>query len=362
MGYSRGALFPAMVACRAWPRSNMNSTSPAEEITMRKTSFLVCGFLFTLFAAATYAAAVYNYTLAGASPGGLWTALGVGTDGAVKAAYPGSTITYQTSGGGLANIALLQQRKVQMGIVHDAELKLAVDGAAPFKEPVKDLRMLANMYDWAPMAVIMTKSFADQHGIKTFDDIAVKKPPMRLALNKRGNIANNVGAQMLKAIGVSLDDVKKWGGDVIPAASKEQTNLMKDRRIDVIINSLFVRHGSLLELEQSIDIVHLPLSQKVIDRVSKEAGIKPFTIPANSYKNQPQPIPTVTLSAGIVLNAAMDDQTAYNLAKAMVEHIDKIKQVHKAMRALTPQLVASQTTIPFHPGALRYYKEVGLVK
>ncbi len=328
---------------------------------MRRFLVVICALLGSL-AAGTASAETYNYTLAGASPGGLWTSLGVGVDAAVKAAYPGSTITYQTSGGGLANIVLLQQKKVQMGIVHDAELKIAVDGGAPFKHPVKDLRMIANMYDWAPMVAIMTKAFADQYGIKTFDDIAVKKPPMRLALNKRGNIANDVGVQMLKAIGVSIDDVKKWGGQVILAASSEQTDLMKDRRADLIINSLFVRHGSLLELDQAVDIVHLPLSQAVIDRVTKEAGIKPFTIPANSYKLQPNPVPTVTLSAGVVVNAAMDEKTAYNLTKALVERIDKIKEVHKSMQALTPKLMASATVIPFHPGAARYYKEVGLAQ
>ncbi len=329
---------------------------------MRKISVLLYGSLLSLIVGAASAAPVYNFTLAGASPGGLWTSLGVGADAAVKAAYPGSTITYQTSGGGIANIGLLEQKKVQMGIVHDAELKLAVEGKPPFKEPVKNLRMLANMYDWAPMAVIMTKSFAERYGIETFEDIAAKKPPMRVALNKRGNIANDVGVQMLKATGVALDDIKKWGGNVILAASSEQTDLMKDRRVDVIINSLFVRHGSLLELEQAIDVVHLPLSQKVIDRVSKASGVKSFTIPANSYKNQPTPIPTVTLGAGIVVSTAMDDNTAYNLAKALVENIGKIKEVHKSMQALTPQLMASQTVIPFHPGALRYYKEAGLVK
>ncbi len=328
---------------------------------MRKILVLLSALLVN-FVAGTASAEVYNYTLAGASPGGLWTSLGVGIDAAIKAAYPGSTITYQTSGGGIANINLLELKKAQMGIVHDAELKIAVDGDAPFKHPVKDLRMLATMYDWAPMFVIVTKSFADQYGLKTYEDLAAKKQPMRLALNKRGNIANDVGIQMLKAIGVSLDDVKKWGGQVILAASGEQTDLMKDRRADVIINSLFVRHGSLLELEDSIDIVHLPLSQKVIDRITKEAGIKSFVIPAKSYKGQTEPVPTVTLSAGVAVNAAMDDKTAYNLTKAMVEHVNKIKEVHKSMQALTPQLMASQSAVPFHPGAAKYYKEAGLVK
>ena len=327
---------------------------------MRKLYLVLVSLV--VFAAGTAQAEIYNFTLAGASPGGLWTSLGVGVDGAIKAAYSGSNITYQTSGGGIANIALLEQQKVQMGLAHDAELKIAVDGTAPFSKPVKDVRMLANMYDWAPMCVIMTKAFADKYGIKTFDDIAVKKPPVRVLLNKRGNIANNVGEQMLKAIDVSLDDIKKWGGQVTLAASSEQTDLMKDRRADLIINSLFVRHGSLLELEQAVDVVHLPLSAKVIGLVTKEAGIKPFIIPAGSYKLQPDPVPTVTLSAGVVVNAAMDEKTAYNLTKALVEQIGKIKEVHKSMQALTPQLMASQTVIPFHPGAVRYYKEAGLLK
>ncbi len=327
---------------------------------MRKLYLLLVSLV--VFAAGTAQAETYNFTLAGASPGGLWTSLGVGVDGAVKAAYPGSNITYQTSGGGIANITLLEQQKVQMGLAHDAELKIAVDGVAPFNKPVKDVRMLANMYDWAPMFAIMTKAFADKYGIKTFGDIAVKKPPIRLVFNKRGNIAYNVGEQLLKAIDVSLDDIKKWGGQVTLAASSEQTDLMKDRRADLIINSLFVRHGSLLELEQAVDVVHLPLSQKVIDQVTKEAGIKPFIIPAGTYKLQPDPVPTVTLSAGVVVNAAMDEKTAYNLTKALVEHVDKIKEVHKSMQALTPQLMASHTVIPFHPGATRYYKEAGLLK
>lgn len=77
-------------------------------------------------------AQTYNLTLAGASPGGLWSLLGAGIDGAVKEAYPGSTVTYQTSGGGLANVAVLQRGEAELGIVHDAELLVAKNGDEPF--------------------------------------------------------------------------------------------------------------------------------------------------------------------------------------------------------------------------------------
>jgi TRAP-type uncharacterized transport system substrate-binding protein len=62
-----------------------------------------------LMSLTTSANAAYNLTLCGASPGGLWSMLGAGVDAAVKESHPGSIVTYQTSGGGFANVGLLQQ-------------------------------------------------------------------------------------------------------------------------------------------------------------------------------------------------------------------------------------------------------------
>ena len=67
------------------------------------------------FATVPVHAETYNLTLTGASPGGLWSRIGGGVDAAIAAAYPGSTITYQTSSGGLANIPMVAEGKVPMG-------------------------------------------------------------------------------------------------------------------------------------------------------------------------------------------------------------------------------------------------------
>ena len=116
---------------------------------------LLMAAALALASAAAWAQGPYRMTLSGASPSGLWTILGVGIDGAVKASFPGSTITYQTSGGGFANIALLDQGKVELGLAHDAELRVAQQGGKPFTKPVTSLRAIALMYDWAPMQMVM---------------------------------------------------------------------------------------------------------------------------------------------------------------------------------------------------------------
>ena len=95
---------------------------------------------FGLLAAPAVSAQTYNLTLCGASPGGLWSLLGAGVDAAVKESFPGSTVTYQTSGGGLANVGLLDQGKCDLAIIHDAEAKAALGGLAPFKSKIQSTR------------------------------------------------------------------------------------------------------------------------------------------------------------------------------------------------------------------------------
>lgn len=302
----------------------------------------------------------YELTVAGASPGGLWSLLSAGLDSSVRAAYPGSKITYQTSGGGLANIGLLERKQTDLAIVHDAELLLAKNGKPPFRKPVNSIRVLAYLYTWAPMQALIRNSFAEKYGIHTFEDIAKVKPPITIAINKRGNIASNVAVDMLKAIGVTESDIRRWGGKVVYAASGEQVSLISDRRADLMINSLFVNHSSIQQAANSVDLTLLTMKPSTVEAVDKESGTRPFTIPEGTYKWSPNKVYTPTLGATLAVRSDMDETEAYNLTKAIFENYKKIADVHPAMKALTPQVMASVTVVPYHKGALKYLKEAGL--
>lgn len=311
--------------------------------------------------AASAEAQTYQLTLAGASPGGLWSLLGVGVDKAVKAEFPGSTVTYQTSGGGFANVALIEGKKAELGIVEGSALRLALTGAPPFRQAYKDLRAIAVLYNWTPMQLVMTRAFADKHGIKSFEDIATKKPPLRVALNKRGNLAEGVAEAMFKAAGVTVADIQKWGGQVVFAASEEQSDLMRDRRIDLIFNALFVGQRSILEVAQSVDSIMLPVSEKVIADTNTAMGTERFVMPKGGYPFMTQDTPTVSIGATLVTHAGMDEATVFNLTRALVKQVAQVQQVHPSMKALTPALMAGQNVIPYHPGAQRFYKEAKLM-
>lgn len=303
-----------------------------------------------------------NLTLAGASPGGLWTLLGAGLDAALKVNSKGSSVTYQTSGGGFANAAMVSQGRAEVGIIHDAELSIAAAGGEPFKGPITNLRQIGYFYDWGPMQFIANKSFTDEYGINSLSDLASKKAPVRITINRAGNIAGLLAAAMLEAAGASEENVDSWDGAVIRAGSKEQADLMLNGRVDVFANGVFVGHSSIRKMENSIDIKLLSVPKSVIDKVGKQFAIGSFTIPANSYENQPEAVETLALGAVLVASTEMSENDAYQLTKAMIENIKSIQSVHPAMAKLTHELMSRKTAVPFHDGALRAYREAGLMK
>ena len=306
------------------------------------------------------AQAEYNLTLCGASPGGLWSLLGTGVDNAVKESFPGSTVTYQTSGGGFANIVQLDQKKCDLAIIHDAEVKAALSGKEPFKSPVDSMRTLAVMYTWAPLQLIMSKDYAEKNGVKSIEDIAAKKLPINILLNRRGNVVSDIGASLLTAAGASEENIKSWGGSVTYAASKEQGELMRDRRADAILNSLFVGHRSISQLASAIDLALIPVGKETAEKVMKEWTIGSFTIPAGAYEWAPNPTNTVTVSAQLFVRADADPKMVTDLTAALLDNADKVAGVHKAMSALDTKLMASATAAPYHPAAEAVYKAKGL--
>lgn len=304
----------------------------------------------------------YDLALSGASPGGLWSLLGAGINAAVAEAYPGSTVTYQTSGGGLANVGLVAEGRADLGIVHNIELKVAKEGTEPFSKPVPNLRVIAYMYNWAPMQLVMTADFAKKHGISSADDLATKKPPVRFAVNQRGNMVQAMNKAILDAYGISYEEVESWGGQIVYAASSEQGSLLSDRRIDMLGNGVFAPHKSILQASNSVDVVMLGLSDEAVAEVAEKTGADPYVVKAGSYGWLAHDVKTVALGAALVASDSMSENDAYNLTKALVEHIGKVQGVHKSMKALTPELMASLRVVPYHAGAARYYREAGLMQ
>lgn len=328
--------------------------------------FLIAAIAAVTALAGSASAQKYNMTVAGYSPGGLVSTIGAGLDAALNAAYPGSTVTYQTGSGGLANAMLLSQHKVPLAFISDTELNVVVNGKPPFKQALKNLRILMRPYvpgsRFQATHHLANKSWADKYGIASFADIAAKKPPMRIAVNRPGNLDGDVSIAALKAIGVSLDDIKSWGGQVVRAASREMTSLILDRRLDVVSFGISYRHPRVREIANGLDIVMLPMDEATVKRVVDELGAQRCEIKASEYKFLHKDTPSACVGMAVVVRADMDDQTAYNITKGVFENIDKFRSAHRLLKkVVTEKTLSEPGQAPFHPGAAKYLREKGLM-
>ncbi|MDP6925576.1 MAG: TAXI family TRAP transporter solute-binding subunit [Rhodospirillales bacterium] len=330
-------------------------------------------FLFSLIAAGAFVAASavpaqaqkYNLTLSGASPGGLWSRIGGGIDAAIAKAYPGSTVSYQTSSGGLANVPLVSRGKVPMGLATDGELNAIVKGYQGRKS-ISNVRVLFRVYTPASRFqqsfFAVAGSFAGKHGIKSFADIVKKKLPIRIAINRRGNFDADVGEAALNLLGASKANIKSWGGQVVHAASKEIVSLISDRRLDVVNFGISYNHPRVREIAKAAAPVLLSYGEEIAARVSKQFGGEVCRVKPGEYKWTPNGAVSVCMGAVIVANANMDAKLAYNITKAMVEQIETFKnKSHRLIKkTATTAVLAQASNAPHHPGSLKYFEEKGL--
>ncbi|MBM3527077.1 MAG: TAXI family TRAP transporter solute-binding subunit [Alphaproteobacteria bacterium] len=309
----------------------------------------------------------YNLTIAGYSPGGLVSTVGAGLDAALAAAYPGSTLTYQTSSGGLANAVALDQKKVPLAFISDTELSVAVNGRPPINRKIADLRVLFNPYSpgsrFQATHFLANKAWAEKHGITSVADIAKKKPAMRIAVNRPGNLDGDVSLGVLSAYGITADSIKSAGGQLVRAASQEMTSLMLDRRLDIASFGISINHARIQEMANGLELVLLTIDEPAAKKVSDQLGGKPCSIKAGEYKFAAPDTSSVCVGMSVVVRADLDEKTAYDVTKGVFEQIDKYRAAHRLLqKAVTPASLAEAGQVPFHLAAEKYLREKGLRK
>ena len=94
--------------------------------------------------------------------------------------------------------------------------------------------------------------------------------------------------------------------------------------------------------------------------LSKCPYYKTYTIPADTYPGQTEPVSTITVQATVVVSAQADEDTVYKLTSAIFDHVDDITKENAKGAELKLETATSITTVPYHAGAAKYYAEHGI--
>jgi uncharacterized protein len=196
-------------------------------------------------------------------------------------------------------------------------------------------------------------------GIRSFAEIAQKKPKLDIQVGEAGFVAGEITEAYLAHYGVALyRDIEAWGGQ-LQTSFPDSVPLLVSGRSNAIMRENTAR-GPAGFAAQMAEFVCLPLDRDIAERIEREYCAPAITLPPGTLRGQKEPCLTVTDPGyPIVINKDIPDDLAYRLAKALNEssaHHWASEDIFYSTRH------APATYAPLHPGAARYYRELGVLK
>jgi TRAP transporter TAXI family solute receptor len=198
-------------------------------------------------------------------------------------------------------------------------------------------------------------------GITSMADLVAKKPALKLVVGRKGSTPYLHNVKTFQAHGIELEDIEAWGGKLHYETGDKAWSLFEDGFVDGRFLGGPVPVPHVFQVKKPIAI--LTLTKEAIENLARE-GHRPAVIPAGTYPWLEEDIPTVSTAVTVKCRPGMPEEIAYNIAKAAVEQKDYLTSVHTEFEGLiTPEMIAYIDTLyPLHPGARKYYQEIGWIE
>jgi hypothetical protein len=299
-------------------------------------------------ALAAHAAEFINVLTGGTS--GVYYPMGVALSQIYGKALPDAKVSVQATKASAENLNLLQAGRGEVAFTLGDSLSDAWkgDAEAGFTTPLKKLRGIAGIY---PNYIQIVAS-ADS-GIKSLADLKGKR--VSVGAPKSGTELN--ARAVLKAAGLTYKDLAKV--EYLPFG--ESVELMKNRQLDVTLQSAGLGVSALRDLASAMKIVVVEIPPALVAKIG-DAAYQPATIPAGTYEGQTKDVPAIAIQNFLVTHEGVPADTVYKLTKSMWENLPALVAAHSAGKAIKKENALAGMAVPLHPGAEKYYREIGLLK
>lgn len=286
-----------------------------------------------------------SMTISTASPGGVYAVYGEGIAQLVSDVVGVTTSTRQTQGPA-QNLVLLQAGQTELAMTTSGPAYEAMNGElelAPGQE-YGDMRALFAMYP-TPFQMI---ALADS-GISSLDGLVGK----RVGSGPRAGTGGTYWARWLDAM--DIDAELQYGG------IGDQASQLADGRLDAIVTAGGIPHPSLSELENTQDVTIFGMSDETLAGIleSNPYAVE-FRIPQGTYETPESDLATAAMWNFVVADASMSEELAYEITKAVLENNARMVSTHSAAKNTLAENILNNTFVPLHPGAARYYEEIGV--
>lgn len=286
--------------------------------------------------------------------------LSIGTAGAGGAYYPigiamadiitndlGIQATAQVTGGAVENNGLIEEGTLDVAITQGPMAYAAVTNSAPYEEYHNKVSAMFSGLSKGIFHVVTLEGT----GIKKMEDLKSK----RVVMGPAGGGAINMATDIWAEFGFSIDDV-----NATYISYSDGMSALTDGKCDAVVVQSAFPAAAITELAVTRkDVVILEIDEAMRQQILKNYPFYAETfIPKDVYGTE-EDIPAIHLSNMIVCNADLPEGLVYDMTKAFMENIEKIQQSNPAAKDLTIESAAKDVPIPLHPGAERYFKEIG---
>jgi len=290
-------------------------------------------------------------TLASGSPGGVYYPLGGGMAVVIQKTTD-LRCAAESTGASVENCRLVGAGESDMGMVMGSIAYKAIQGQEPFEKKFP-LAALFQMYP-APEHIVTVQG----KGIKSVKDLKGKK----VSIDVPGSGCAVMAKAILEEYGFNLEKDLT----IAHLSQSESVQALKDGVIDAVFFNFAYPGSAVLDLAATRDILLIPLEPAMADQIVKKFPyyVK-ITIPAKTYPKVDSPVLCLGDSNVLIANTQMEEAVAYKIVKAIFENVDKgkwaLNTIHPIAAQLTPAN-AINSPIALHPGAIKYFKEVGAIK
>ncbi len=307
----------------------------------------VCALLGGLLLAfGTGTAGAEDIRLMTGPQGGSWYPLGGAIKNLVEKNVEGTNVSVGP-GAGIANVKAIEAGKADIAFANSVSTVDAINGKPPFEKPYKNVCNLATLYPQYFQIVALADT-----GAETPADLKGKA----LTTQKKGNTGEQITAHLLKAYGMSYDDLSS----VSQGSYTDSVNLMKDGNAQWFTLGTTVPASSIMDLASARDIKIIGVPEDGMKKMQEiNPGYKPIVIKAGTYPKQDKDVTTVGYATHIIARCDLDDKTVEGILKSILGGVDDLAAIAGAVKGVNAKAMARDIGVPLHKAAEAFYKEKG---
>ncbi|MEZ9390281.1 TAXI family TRAP transporter solute-binding subunit [Vibrio splendidus] len=299
-----------------------------------------------------------SYILATASTGGTYYPVGVAlaTLSKVKLAPKQHfSLAAISSAGSGENVKLLNENEAQFAILQGLYGAWAWQGLGPYEKSGRQTQLRSVSMLWQNVEHFIVRSDLAKTGtVSDLENLNGKK----FSIGKKNSGTENSGRQIMQGLSVDPEQFKLafmgYGGSA---------SALQNGTIDGMNTPAGVPVGAVTQAFAALgeDIQILSFTDAQIKQANGDYNIwTKYEIPANTYPGVDKPITTIAQPNFLAVREDISEEDVYQLTKAIYENLPFLQGIHKATKAMALEKGIAGLPVPLHPGAARYYKEVGI--